>query len=359
MREAIASARAQPVVSAITAVVIAGMCAAVLLTSGRTVGAEQQVIRSIDTAGTRSLVVRAEPGAGLTAGVLDRIGAIEGIEWSAAFGAAEDAQNTAFDGGTRVALREAWAADWTALGLPEPLPGDGDVAYASPLALAQLGLEDPVGGIALRDGNEYAIGGKIAPPDYLGFLEPVLIAPRSVDDVDAPISALIVISERPDLVAPITEAVKSVLAAEDPSKVQVQNSESLATLRALIEGQLGTFGRSLTLGILALTALLVAVLLFGMVTMRRKDFGRRRALGASQPLIIALITTQTAIVATGAAAAGSVIAVLVLLLANDPIPSLTYIVGVSVLAVLVAVVAALIPAAIAAQREPIRELRVP
>ncbi len=359
VREALVSALAQPVASVLTLVVIAGMCAAVLLTSGRAVGAELDVIGSIDSAGTRSIIVRAEPAAGLDTTVLDRIRNLDGIEWAGAFSLARDVRNGAFDDGTRVPLRLVWTADWAQLGLPERLPGEGDVAYASDSALNQLGLDEPVGPVVLNDGTGgYAVGGRIAVPDHLAFLEPLLLAPQPTDTPPAPVGALLVIAERPDLVAPVTEAVGSLLGVDDPTKVSVQTSEDLASLRAIIEGQLGSFGRTLTLGILAVTAFLVAVLLYGMVMLRRKDFGRRRALGASQRLIVALITIQTAAVATVGAAIGSATA-LVVLAATDPLPGWSYIAGVCILAVLVATVSALLPAFAASRREPIRELRVP
>jgi len=360
VREALVSALTQPVASVLTLVVIAGMCAAVLLTAGRAVGAEQDVIGSIDSAGTRSIIVRAEPVAGLDTTVLDRIRNIDGIEWAGAFSLAHDVRNGAFDDGTRVPLRQVWADDWAQLGLPKTLPGTGDVAYASDSALAQLGLDEPVGPVELNGGSGgYAVGGRIAVPEHLAFLEPLLLAPQPADTPPAPVGALLVIAERPDLVAPVAEAVGSVLGVDDPTKVSVQTSEDLASLRAIIEGQLGSFGRTLTLGILAVTAFLVAVLLYGMVMLRRKDFGRRRALGASQRLIVALITIQTAAVATVGAAIGSATALIVLAVTGDPLPGWNYVSGVGILAVLVAIVSALLPAVAASRREPIRELRVP
>ena len=59
IREAIATARSQPVASALTVFMVAGMILAVMLTTGRTVGAEQEVLGSIDSAGTRSITIRA------------------------------------------------------------------------------------------------------------------------------------------------------------------------------------------------------------------------------------------------------------------------------------------------------------
>lgn len=358
-REALASALAQPVGSAIALVVVAGMCTAVLLTSGRTVAAEQQVVASIDSAGTRAIVVRAEADAGLDTSVLDRLADVEGIEWVGAFSLAEDARNAAFTGGTPVPLRRAWSEDWRHLGLPSGAPGDGAVAFASATALDRLGIDGVVGAVALDDGSGYAVGGRVETPEHLDFLEPLVVAPQPRTGQPVAVGALVVIATRPELVAPLTDVVRSVLDVSDPSRVELRTSEALATLRGLVEGQLGAFGRTLTLGILAVSALLVGVLQFGMVTLRRKDFGRRRALGASQRLIVALVTIQTAIVAAAGAAVGSVLAVGILAATGDPLPGARYVVGVDALAVLVATLAAVLPALSAARREPITELRVP
>jgi len=360
LREALVSALAQPVGSVLGFVMVAGMCAAVLLTSGRTVAAEQQVVASIDSTGTRAIVVRAEPDAGLDVSVLDRLAHIDGIEWAGAFGLSEDARNTAFPDGAPVALRRAWSDDWAGLGLPaQPGVALGEAAYASDAALAQLGMAEAAGGIAVRGGTSYAIAGRIGTPEHLAFLEPLVIAPQSGAERAAPVGALVVIATRPELVAPLTDTVRTLLDVTDPDTVEIRSSEALATLRGLVGGQLGAHGRALTLGILGGSALLVAVLLFGMVTLRRKDFGRRRALGASQRLIVALVTTQTAITATAGAAVGSAVAAAVLWLSGDPVPEFAYLIGVDVLGVLVATLAALLPALSAARREPIAELRVP
>ena len=358
LREAAVSALTAPVATIITVVMIAGMCGAVLFTSGRTVGAEQAVIGSIDSAGTRSIVVRADPAAGLDTSVLDRVRGLGGVEWAGAFSSADDVQNSAFPEGTRVPLRRVWASDWAAAGLGGSIPGKGDIAWASQDALDQLGMTEPVGAVAEADGTGYAVGGRLPLPAHLSFLEPALFAPQPADS-PGPVSVLVIIAERPDLVASVESAITSVLAVDDPTKVTVQTSEALATLRGLIEGQLGTFGRGLTVGILLLTAALAAVILYGLVMLRRKDFGRRRALGASQRLIVALLVTQTGLISVIGAVTGSVISLGVLAVTGDPLPGPGYVAGLIVLAVTVGVIASLLPAIAAARREPIRELRVP
>lgn len=359
VREAGSAALAAPVASVLTIVMIAGMCAAVLLTSGRTVGAEQAVIGSIDSAGTRSIVFRADPEAGLDSSVLDRISSLEDIAWVGAFGPATDVQNAAFPGGAKVPFRLAYGEQWASLGVPKVVTDEYEISYASPEASRQLGMMDSVGQLTMPGLPGYAVGGALEVPDFLAFLEPMLIAPQPAGRPPAPVTVLVVIADRPDLVVPVTAAVTSVLAVADPNKLAVETSEELATLRALIEGQLGTFGRSLTLGIFALTVMLTASILYGIVMLRRKDFGRRRALGAGQGLIIGLLLIQIAMLSMVGAMIGSGVALVVLAATGDPSPGATYTLGVEVLAIAVAVIAAVLPALAAARREPITELRVP
>ncbi|WP_246159845.1 ABC transporter permease [Microbacterium rhizomatis] len=345
--------------SAITVLVLVGMVLTVMLTTGRTVGAEQRVLGTIDDAGTRAIQVRAEGDAGLTAEVLDRIARIEGIEWAAAFSAATDATNTAVPDGRRVPSRLAYGTDLERIGVPGAPALSGTAAYASPRALDQLGLPDVAGSVTTTAGIDYAVVGRVATPEFLSGLEPLLIVPQAEANSAAPVTLMVVIAQRPDLVTPVSAAVLSVLAVDDPAKISVQTSEALAQLRTLVQSQLETFSRGLVLVMLAATAVFVSVILYGLVMMRRKDFGRRRALGASRGLIIALLLTQTTVLAAIGIAVGLTASVIALLATRDPLPGFGFTAGLTLLALFSAVLAALLPAVIASRREPIRELRVP
>lgn len=359
IREAAASARSQPVASVVTVLMIIGMVLTVMLTTGRTVGAEQQVLGSIDSAGTRSILIRTEQGAGVTASVLDRMSAIDGIEWSGGFSSAIDATNARVPDGMRVPVRYAYGSHLDLLGIPAVSPLPSGLAWASDLALDQLGLPDQAGGITLTTGESYGLGGRIDVPDFLAGFEPVVLVPQPDAAGDEAIGILVVIADTPELVAPVSKAVLSVLAADDPTKVTVQTSEALANLRSLIQGQLGSFSRGLVLAVLALTGILVAILLYGLVMMRRKDFGRRRALGASRGLIIGLLLAQTAILAVIGILIGTGVAAIALLAGGDPLPGLAFTAALGILTLVTSLVAALVPAVIASRREPIKELRVP
>jgi putative ABC transport system permease protein len=309
--------------------------------------------------------------------VLDRLAHVEGIEWVGAFGPVTDVQNATIPGGPNVPVRKVWGTQVAELGVPAlpALPAlPGESAWASTEALGQLGMPDGVGGVVAASGAQFAVVGTIAVPDYLEFLQPLVIVPQPGGDgtsgageampeatasAPEPVAVLVVIASRPDLVSPLAATISSVLAVDDPASVTVSTSEGLAALRALIEGQLGSFGRNLVVVIFAMTALLVAVILYGLVMLRRKDFGRRRALGASQSLIIGLLLIQVATLAGLGAAVGCVAAAIWLRVTGDPLPGIEFFASVGVLAVVVGVVAALLPAVAASRRDPLTELRVP
>ena len=254
LREAIATARSQPVASVLTVLVISGMVLAVMLTTGRTVGAEQQVLGSLDEMGTRSIVIRAESGAGVTNRVLDRIDVVDGIEWAAAFTSTTDATNTLVPDGTKVATRYAYGSHLETLGVPARSPDPGQLAYASPQALARLGLPDVAGGITLTTGAQYGVAGQLTTPDFLAAFEPLVLIPRD-DRIPAEevVNVVVVIADTPALVAPVSDAVLSVIGADDPTKLTVQTSETLAELRGIIQNQLGAFSRGLVIVLLAVT----------------------------------------------------------------------------------------------------------
>lgn len=90
-----------------------------------------------------------------------------------------------------------------------------------------------------------------------------------------------------------------------------------------------------------------------------KNSEGRRALGASRITVAALVLIEAALVSATGALISEVVAGSLLLSLDDPMPSLTFMAGIAVLAVFVGVIAITIPALFAAHREPIVELRVP
>ena len=121
---------------------------------------------------------------------------------------------------------------------------------------------------ALATGAALTLVGAAPSPDVLRFLEPMALRHG---EPDGTVAVLVVVAERPELVAPVADVVRSLLDVRDPTLVTVETSQTLADLRAVVGGRLGTFGRTLVLGVLGVTAVLVAAILPGLVMLRRRD----------------------------------------------------------------------------------------
>lgn len=356
LREALASAWGRPIVAALTTLMVAGMCVAVLMTQGRAVGTQQAILGSLDDAGTRALIIRASQSAGLDLSMLERLDGVSSIESASAYGPATDAVNSAVPGGARVAHRDAYGLDVP--GVPDL---DG-IAVASAAARERLGFRDMLGSVTMTDGREAAVVAGFEAPDGLEFLEPLLLTPHQVDPATAsqtPITTVVVVAATAADVVPLTEFVISVLDVADPTGVTIETSAELAELRGVVEGQLSGDAQTLTAAIFALAAALVAAVTTALVMMRRRDYGRRRALGASQRLIVGLVLLQSAVLAVIGSLLGAVASFVTLQTMASPQPGLPYYAAVCTLAVAISVLASVLPAAWAARREPAHELRVP
>ncbi|WP_425563329.1 ABC transporter permease [Microbacterium panaciterrae] len=156
-----------------------------------------------------------------------------------------------------------------------------------------------------------------------------------------------------------SSAVISLLGVTDRSKVRIASSEQLATLHDLVSTQLGAFGNNLVLIVFGLMAFVVCATTWGLVLLRRKDFGRRRALGASRRLVIILVTGQAMILAIAGATLGSAAGVAVLAIVGAPAPNLVFFLATTVLAAFVQCLGTLPPAIAASMQDPVKELRVP
>ncbi|MFC8596884.1 FtsX-like permease family protein [Isoptericola sp. NPDC057191] len=369
LRESAEMARSSPVMSIMTILAVAAMCAAVLLTQGRAVGAREAVADTLDSAGSRTIVVYADPRAGVTTDVIGRIAPIDQVAWFGVFGQAADVTATAVPGGLKVPARAVYRTSDAPsghdgeghdgeLGVPPTTPLPGQDAYASAQAMDRLGLVAGFGSVSAVDGGSLGVVGTLDTPAQLAFMEPLILVPTAATG-DEPVGAVVLVAKTAQDVPVLADTVVSVLGVRDPESITVTTSRQLAELQAIVGDTLGTFGSTLVVGVLVLTALLVGSLLFGLVMMRRKDFGRRRALGASQPLLVALLLVQVAILAAMGAVVGTTAAGAVLIVSQDPVAPPRFVLAVALLAVVTAVVGGIAPAVAAARRDPLHEMRVP
>lgn len=351
-REAIVSALNQRLQTMITALVVAAMCVAVLITAGATAATRQGVLSVIDQAGTRAITVTATTDAGLSTDILDQLRAITGIQAVAAFGPAVDATNATAPR-TPVAIRTL-LTDPTDLGIPST----HEQAWASAEAMLALGMPDNTGTLRTGRGAELVVAGRFQPPEQLAGLEPLVVVPAKPTGPQ-PIAVLIITTASAAAVEPVAELTRSLIANLSPDKVKIATSQQLAQLRSVVEADLEGRSRDQVLMIIGAAGVLVAAVGSVVAMLRRKDYGRRRALGASQTLIVSLVLIQTATIALVSALFSTVVCVSALASQGVPLPDWAFITAVPALAVTTAIVGGVAPAVIAARRDPLKELRVP
>ncbi len=357
VQEAFAMALAQRVASLLTLALVAGMSATVLLTAGRTAAAEQAILARIDDVGSRAVIVRAEPRAGLDMTVVPRLSTVDEVEWVGALGPARDASNGGTEADVSAAVRTLQATSLAPLGIDNAVPSG---CYASPQALSLLGMPDATGYLVSEGATVCEVTGRLKTPTFLAQFEPLVVQPAlGAADPNQQVALVVVLARHPEQVAAVSTATTALLAPLDPSSVTVAASPDIARLRTLVQDQLGGFGRTLTLTLMGVLAALVGALLFGLVMIRRKDFGRRRALGASRSIIVALVSVSTLIIALAASALGGAIALTILSVGGEPLPGWDFTGATLILAAAAAGIGALPPSVAASRRDPLSELRVP
>lgn len=354
--ETLTTATTQPVMTALVAVVAAAVTATVLATTGQTAAAEASVLSRLDERGARTIrIVDPDGTAGVSADAVARIADAAGVAWVVGLGPVSVGRNAQLPArpvtARVVVVPDTPPAD---LGLPpQTRPGD---TVAGTAALPLLGMRAAAGGIALEDGSNLALRGVASATGALTDLNDdvlTLAAPTAAVALRALVIEAIDVAD----VQRATRAALALAGAAAPDLLQVQASSTLVDLERAITGDLGRYGRdALTLTLLAGLGL-VAVAIFGHVTTRRSEFGRRRALGASRPALVGLVVGHALLAAVPGVLLGSAAGLTLTHRSIGSLPGWPFTLGVAVLATLTAVLAALPPAVIAAWRDPVTVLR--
>ncbi len=358
LREVAASALGQRVSTAMTLLFVLSATAVVLVTAGRAAGAEAAVLADVDAVGTRTITVRVTtPHDDVTAPLVDRIAAYDDvIDEVTAFGPITDV--TATPGGAPVAMREVYGSLAGKPVAPLAAVAATPQALTTPDAAAILGLLAGRGTVYDGSGHEALVTGDVKLPAHLESIEPVVLVPGRADGSE-PLAMIAVVAHRPADLPLVTRLVTDALSDVDPTTISIETSQRLADLRGVLEGQLTRQNHTLVLGILVASAFAIMVNMWSLALTRRKDFGRRRALGATRAMILGLLTGQVAVTATVGALAGVATGAAAIALAGDPLPPVGYLAAVAAAFITTAVATAAVPAVWAANRDPLTELRVP
>ena len=354
-------ARTQPIVSTVTTLVVTAVCAVILATVGQSAAAEARVLARIDDAGTRTIVV-SDPTerAVVHTDSVEAVRSLAGVEWVLGLGPVTDVRNAALgSAGRPVPARRVYGTVPDAvrlIGGRAPAPGE---AIASQAGLELLGSQSAAGGIR-GEGLEAPIVGVFAAVDPLTFLDGSLLLPSAAEPGDSQtLRQLVVVASGVDSVGSLIDAIPSVLHVDDRTQLRVATPASLLELRSLIEAELATSSRQQLLVVLGVGLVVITVTLSGAVAQRRRDFGRRRALGATRSALVLLVIVQTTVAALCGTVLGTIAGLVAVSRLAGALPPLDFVAGVAVLALLTAVFAAVPPGLVAAFRDPVRILRVP
>jgi putative ABC transport system permease protein len=356
--EAARIAVSSPVTSGVVLLIVAGVCGIILATTGQTVRAEDDVLARIDEAGTRLIVAIDDHGnAGVHTEAVQRVAGLSGIEWVIGLGFAQDGRSSQLgQAGTPTPVRSIWGDVPSIIDVNGRLPLTGEGIVGTDGARA-LGLSLGVGGVDLDD-MQIAIVGSFEAKDPLQGLNHGVLT-RADTNESVTLRSIYILVQEPEDVEAMTAAVATVLGADDPTAVRFQTSATLAEVRAAVAGELGRYGRVLILGALASGLLLITIVIYGSVTLRRQDFGRRRALGAHRSSIVGLVATQYAVVATIGLTIGITVGTLLVDRWTGAPPNPRFVIAVALLTLITTLAASLPPALVAAYRDPVRALRVP
>lgn len=332
------------------------MVATTMLTAGRAAAAEQGVLDAVDGAGPRLITVSvSEPSPGVDAAGLQRLSSVDGVEWLLGLGAARDVRSI---GSSRVNV----AARNILTPLPpevvvEPgrLPRAGETIVGTrPQRMLQL-LE-PAGAL-LDDGSARAVVGGFTSYGVIADLDRLALV-QPVDQGTEHATLVYLLAREATDVERIVAAVR-VLAGVSPDNLAVQTAPELVELGQVLSGQLGNLSRQLALGAIAIGLVLVALTMTLALGARRRDYGRRRALGASRSALVVLTLAEAAIPVLLGVLFGVPLGLLAIRLWVGTLPPAGFVAAAAVLVAITGVVAPLPPAVAAALADPMRILRVP
>lgn len=332
-------------------VVVAAMTAALLLTNGRVAGAQRDLLQSFDRAGGRVITVQPGESNPLNSRLIGRLKLLDDVEWAGAFGIAEDLHNRAVPGGEAVPVRRFATTDFGRVGInwPNAVP---DATFASSTALQTVGMNNNTGGLVGEAGASASVVGELVTPGFLRSMEPLALQP-SQEGFDC--SVIVIVAS--DMA--VVDALAATLAGLFGTEVRVSTSSDLIAMRQQVQTQLGVLGNGLVLGALIASTILVSAIQLVLVLVNRKDYGRRRALGARRSLIMQLVATKSAIEGAVGSLAGVLVASAVMLASGNPLPDFWFQLSVVMLATSTSLLGALFPAWFASRRDPLVELRVP
>lgn len=359
LAEALRSTARHRLVSGTLLLIAAVTTGSVLLTTGNGYAVEAAVIGSLDDTGSRVVVGYDQDGAaGIGAATVDALSRTDAAAWVLGLGTAVDHRVDPHVARGAVAVRPVHGDLADAVVLTsgrQPLPGEAVIGARAAVA---SGLVDGVGG--LRAGAaDVPVVGVFRAEGPLDRLNDVALAVPDGTVADQPLRYVYGLAPTIAQVDVLADALRAATVAADPDLVRLETPSAAVDLQRVISGELGSASRRATTLILVTSGILIVTVGTMVVGTRRRDVGRWRALGASRSAVVAGFLVQVLVPVLVGASAGAVSGQAWNHVVHEFRNSWAFAGALVVDAVLVAAVAAAVPALAAAHRDPVRVLRVP
>ena len=361
VRDVFAGARSQIVASVTLMLVLATVCFAILVTTGQSAANEARIVDQIDSAGTRLIALSDSGG---ESGILPQapavLGSLSDAEWAFGLGAAMDVTNPALPA-QRAAARVMIGAlppDLTLVQGRHPRAGEAVVGSG---VVGALNLRPELGRIQYDNdpgAEPLAVVGVFEATGPLAQLDDTVLISSAPEDIET-LRYVYVMARDITVVDRLEQLVTTATPAMNPNALTVETPQGAIALRDVIAGRLGAASRQLMAVVMGVGAAIIAVTMVSATSARRRDFGRRRALGASRSVLVATMLGQAAIGALAGIALGIVAGLSVLAATTGSLPTWQFTAGVAGLTLLLTLATSAPISTFAAHRDPLRILRVP
>lgn len=326
-----------------------------LILQGNLARQRQELVGVLQSAPARTLSVTYR-GEGFGPSLVGALAELDVVEYVVGLGAGRDARNASLPSREPVVLRPALAVGWDVEAFSASPSGLGGSAITIGGASERLGLRQGIGAVQLASGVQWNVAAEVVVPDGYPIAGPAILVPATASER---LETIVVRVRSTSYLDDVRAVVIAAASGADGSAIQITESQSLTEASARLT-QLGRDqDRTLTVGAIGISVGLNAALGLYVVTARRRDFGRKRALGASSSQIL----TMTAIGHVAVSLLGSIIGFGVALgvgawvgIPSPPLLLVTAAISASTGAGLVGI---LPPALVAASRSPLAELRRP
>lgn len=357
--EMTASIRAKWLLTSIIALIAALSVGLTVVATARSATFTRVVIAELDAVDVRTIAVRGTPADHISPSTVDVLRGVDGVEVAVAAGPATDVTNIAVPGGAAVPIRRVWTVDHRRCGLPMSSDhSDPQVAFATSDAMEELGIGALPAVVGNASGYSVAIVGEIdrsaaASCGLAGLVIPASFTERG----DA--TSITVVTRSADDVAPVSRVLRAALPIDDAPGVTLHTSGALAELSGSLGLELRSFNAALILAAMAGSGALIATVQSGLVLSQRRDFGRRRALGASRLMIVALVAGHTTLATSAGVAIGVAATTIGLPWWGLTVPPPDLLLAFAGAVVTTTVGFAVVPAVMAARFDPAVEMRAP